>query len=278
MLAFWAHRPFWDKGEFGFAILTAIAATTVAALAAIPGVPPGLRVVSAIAVFLGACGVAGCKLRAKVLDDREKAAKAAEQAAAEQQRNAEVQALRDKAASQARRSISRLLEGLRMEFFQTGEEDTPRATLFVCREPQPEAKLRKCLCIYARAGVYRDSERTWALDDNELTECRGLAGRVWFRWATESVTAACDWPDDGTQAQKEAYANSLGMTLAEAESLNVKARTVVAVPIEVNGERWGVLVLDCRKAIKITPTEARVRHRLLGLSAAAISGSLREVE
>src|SRR5260370_1272668 len=129
--------------------------------------------------------------------------------------------------------ILRVLEELRQEFFQVGEEDTPRATLFVCRDARPEANLGKRLCIYARAGVYQDSDRTWALDDNEMTGCRGLAGYVWFVRVTVPRTATCDWPTDGNMEQTAEYATSLDMTVAEAELLHVKARTLIATPIEV---------------------------------------------
>jgi hypothetical protein len=269
MFAFWSRRPFWDKAEFVFAGLTAAAAFAATSLAAFPSLPAGWRVASASGVFVFASAVAGCKWRAKVLDDREKAAKAAE-----------VQALRDKAASQTRRALFRVLEGLRTEFFrgQADEADGPRATLFVCREADPEKHLGKRLCIYARAGAYQDSACTWALDDNEMNGCRGVAGSVWFRRTTLSITAACDWPADGDQTQKEAYASSLGMTVAEAESLNVKSRTLVATPIDVQGERWGILVLDCRKSVAIAESSQSTQRRLLNLSVEAIRGILREAD
>jgi hypothetical protein len=247
--------------------LTAAASAATASFAALPSLTAGWRIGSAAATFVFATGVAGCKWRAKVLDDREKAAKASE-----------VQALRDRAASQAKRSISRVLEGLRVEFFRAGEEDTPRATLFVCREAQAGAGPGKRLSIYARAGVYQDSGRSWPVDDNEMTACRGLAGQVWFLSVTRSRTAACDWPADGNLAQKEEYANSLEMTVGEAEALNVKSRTLVATPVEVNGARWGVLVLDCRRAIAVPESDTSTQRRLLSLSVAAISGILREAE
>lgn len=134
------------------------------------------------------------------------------------------------------------------------------------------------MCIYARAGVHQNSIRAWALDANEMRGCRGLAGLVWFLGVTRSCTAACDWPADGNQAQKAEYADSLGMTVAEAETLNVKSRTLIATPIEVNGAKWGVLVLDCCKAITIPESDTSTQHRLLSLAATVISGILREAE
>jgi hypothetical protein len=267
MFAFWSRRPFWDKAEFAFTGLAALAAGLATSLAAVPSAPSGWRVGAASATFSFALIVAACKWRAKVLDDRERAAA-----------RAEIQGLRDRAASQAKRAICQVLDRLRLEFFRVGEEDGPRATLFVCRPAQPEANLGKRLCIYARAGVYQDSDRTWALDDNELTGCRGLAGHVWFVRAIRSRTASCDWPADGNREQKEAYAKSLAMTLEEAEALHVKARTLIATLIEVNGVRWGVLVLDCRKEIAIPASEASTQRRLLNLSATMIGGILKEAD
>jgi hypothetical protein len=157
-------------------------------------------------------------------------------------------------------------------------EDMPRATLFVCREAQPEANLGKRLCIYARAGVYQNSDRTWALDDNEVTGCRGLAGYVWFVRRTEFRTAACDWPADGNAELQEAYAKSLNMKVEEAEGMHMQARTLIATPIEVNGVKWGVLVLDCRKAVAIPRSQTSTQRRLLNFSAAIINGILMEAE
>src|SRR5262249_8140593 len=107
MFAFWSRRSFWDKAEFVSAGLTAAAGAAAASLGAFPAPPAGWRVLSALLVFGFASAVAGCKWRAKVLDDREKLAKATEQ-----------QALRDRAASQAQRAIVRVLEALRMDFFR----------------------------------------------------------------------------------------------------------------------------------------------------------------
>jgi hypothetical protein len=267
MFAFWWRRSFWDTAELLFAAMTALAGASATSLAAFPSVPAGWRVGSASATFLFASAVAGCKWRAKVLDDREKLAA-----------RAESQALRDRAASQVRRAIVRLLDGLRQEFFRVGEEDTPRATLFVCCAAQPEANLGKRLCIYARAGVYPDSDRTWAIDDNDVTGCRGLAGYVWFVRRTEFRTATCDWPADGNAEQKEEYAKSLHMAVEEADGLHVKVRKLIGTPIEVNGVIWGVLVLDCCKAVAIHASPTSTQRRLLNLSAAIISSISREAE
>ena len=267
MFAFWSRRPFWDKTEFVCAVLTALAAASATSFAAFPSLPSAWRFGSASATFLFAAALAACKWRAKVLDDREKAAA-----------RAEIEALRNRYASQTQRAIFWVLERLRRAFFRVGEEDTPRATLFVCREPQPEANLGKRLCIYVRAGVYQDSERAWALDDNEVTRCCGLAGYVWFVQRTEFRSAACDWPADGNAEQKAAYAQSLDMTVEEAEALHVKAQTLIATLIEVNGVKWGVLVLDCRKAVTIPTSPTSTQHRLLNFSAAIVSSILREAE
>lgn len=267
MFAFCSRRPFWDKAELVCAVLTALAAASATSLAAFQTVPLWWRAGSAFATFLFASAVAGCKWRAKVLDDREKATA-----------RAEIQSLRNRAATQGKRAILEVLEELRLAFFRVGEEYAPRATLFVCRAAQPEANLGGRLCIYARAGVHQDSERTWALDDNAARSCRGLAGYVWFVRRTEFRKAACDWPDDDNVEQKEAYAQSLDMTVEEAEALHVKAQTLIATPIEVNGVRWGVLVLDCCKAITTHTWPTSTQRRLLNFSAEIINGILMEGE
>jgi hypothetical protein len=106
MFRFWSHRPFWDKAELLLAGLTAATAALATSLAAFPTLAPSWRIAAASATFLCAFAGAGCKWRAKVLDDREKAAQAAERLA-----------LRDRASTLTRRAVVRLLEGLRREFF-----------------------------------------------------------------------------------------------------------------------------------------------------------------
>ena len=78
MLGFWTRRRFWDNAEFACTGLTAAASATATSFAAFPSVQAGWRVGSASLAFVFASAVAGCKWRAKVLDDREKAAKAVE--------------------------------------------------------------------------------------------------------------------------------------------------------------------------------------------------------
>ncbi len=112
------------------------------------------------------------------------------------------------------------------------------------------------LTIYKRVGKYEDSDTTWPLDKNELTKCRGVAAEIWYHNTEVSRTAECDWPemDDGSpevQAQKELYASSLKITLAEAERLKVKSRAFTGQPVWSGGKKWGVLLLDSLKEDRI---------------------------
>jgi hypothetical protein len=68
------------------------------------------------------------------------------------------------------------------------------------------------------------------------------------------------------------------MTVEEAEALHMKARTLIASPIEVTGVRWGVLVLDCRKAVAIPASPTSTQRRLLNFAAEIINGILMEAE
>lgn len=279
---FWERKSFWDKAELIFAVMTAAAGAVVASLAAFSS-HPGLsywRVGWASAAGTFACAVAASKWRVRILDERDKEAKRREQTAIEDRRQAEIRMLQERASSLTQRAIVQVLEGLRTEFFREGvnEADLPRATLFDCRAPDPEKGLGRRLCIYARAGVYGDSTRTWAIDDNEEAGCRGLAGQAWFTRTMISLSASCGWPTDGNPERKEEYALSLRLTLEEAESLNVKSRTLIATPIEVNGIRWGVLTLDCSKDVLISSSRGSIHRRLLRLSSAMISGILREAD
>lgn len=123
----------------------------------------------------------------------------------------------------------------------TGSHES-RITLFVCNEATPEKP--KHLAIFARQGTYPGSTTTWDVNEDHPDRCEGVAGKAWFHQTTQVVFAARAWHDDDLEAQI-AYTESQGITIEKASKLLVKSSTIVAGPVEVNGnKRWGVLVLD----------------------------------
>jgi hypothetical protein len=165
----------------------------------------------------------------------------------EQQAKAGMEA---RARSQMKRTVSAILEEMRQEYFahEAGDEKYKhRITLFVCVESDGGTNGAKHLAIFARSGVHLDSQCTWPVDDNHPTGCRGVAGKIWYHNITDIKIALCDWPRDNDQTLKVQYAQSLEISVEEAEALNVKSRAFAGAPVLVNGKKWGVLLLDSLK-------------------------------
>jgi hypothetical protein len=172
------------------------------------------------------------------------------EAVEKQEREASAKAL-------AKRTACAILTDMHEIYFsqEAGHEKYKhRATLFVCTERDGGAGKGKHLAIFARAGVYPASNRTWPLDDSHPDGCRGVAGKIWYHGITDIKVAVCDWPQDGNRVDKERYAASLDITVEEAEALNVKSRAFAGAPVIVGGRKWGVLLLDSLKDGFITDT------------------------
>ena len=102
--------------------------------------------------------------------------------------------------------------------------------------------------IYARSGVYKDSSCSWQIDDNDPDKCHGVAAKIWFHQTGGVTTAACDWPTEPNKhIQKAEYALSVGITIDEAEKLNVKSKVFTGALIQSQGRKWGVILLDSLK-------------------------------
>jgi hypothetical protein len=153
------------------------------------------------------------------------------------------QAEREKQASFAARACLPVLEYLRSQAFGVVEESDMhlhRVTLFRCVAAE-DGTLR--LVVFARAGLHPESTTAWPVDPNHRGRCRGPAGWVWYHRSFQNREATVEWKDGDLRVQEE-YARSLGITLQEAEGLNVKSRAFAGVPVTVKGQRWGVLLLD----------------------------------
>jgi hypothetical protein len=240
----WTRRDAPDLCEYAFAgagvILIACASLADPVWKAILGASAGF---TGIATLIS-------KFVSKRRDDEEKKAK-------EQAERQEREARETRVRSLTARIVRPVLDEMRQRYFAK-ETDTEkhkhRLTLFVCVESDATTGRAKHLAIFARSGVHLDSPRTWALDDNNPDGCRGVAGKIWFHGVTDMKIAVCDWPLDGNREDKERYAASLDITVAEAETLNVKSRAFAGAPIFVGRRKWGVLLLDSLKEGFITDT------------------------
>lgn len=200
---------------------------------------PGAKTLPAALTAAAAGGTLVAKTASRILEWR----KNAEQA--------------KRARSLVARIMRAVLDEMRQVYFlhEGGAElYKHRVTLFVCVDANASTGKDKHLAIFARSGVRGDSKSVWALDDNHPDGCRGFAGKVWYHSVTMFRVAVCDWPKNEDYIEKERYANSMEITIEEAESLNVRSRTFAGTPVLVRGHKWGVLLLDSLKADSIAET------------------------
>jgi hypothetical protein len=90
-------------------------------------------------------------------------------------------------AGLAHRIVKAVLYRLYTLYFtkvEEAEKHLHRVTLFVCQGTGQN----KYLQIYARQGVFEDSQTTLAVDDDRQDRCEGLAGLIWFLDAPQTET------------------------------------------------------------------------------------------
>jgi hypothetical protein len=271
-VSFFKRRSFWDKLDFIAVVVAAISGAVTAA------VPADSKAIPAVFVCLSGIAAATGKFVSKLLENREKTGKATQEAQEREERGREANQLREKYAAQAKRIVEAILERMRSEYFRNEKDEAKymhRATLFICVEADLVSGHGKHLAIFARAGVHKDSTRTWPLDDNDPGKCRGVAGKIWFHGVNTGVSVAdCDWPTGGDPEGKARYAKSLDITVEEAEGLNVRSKIFTGAPIMAKGRKWGVLLLDSRKEghIKHDQYERTMLDRYAELLGAVLEG------
>lgn len=223
----WSRREALDYAEFLFIAL----ATGLAAVAGV--VDAVAKAPWAIAAAVSGLLAAGSKFWGKKLDERSKRL----------------------AASQLQRTIRAALGHMHGHFFeQQDPEDLHkhRITLFVCRSGQGgPLGCKRWLAIYARKGAHPESTTVWPVDDDQPDKCTGLVGKIWAYGGVRFDEAACSWPTDGNETAKRTYSDSQGITVAEAERLNVKARYFAGSDVMVRGAKWGVLFIDSLKEFRL---------------------------
>lgn len=99
-------------------------------------------------------------------------------------------------------------------------------------------------------------------------ECRGIAGRAWFKDRVVSVENLPDLHDSPPAQVFEDYANATFDSADRVRHRRPHMRSIVAMPISRAGAPWGVLVFDSRLPEKIEQGEAGI---LCGVLAKHIS-------
>lgn len=167
------------------------------------------------------------------------------------------------ASAKTYKAVKAILDDLRDKLFRDCNDGDDisfnRVTLFRGVDYPTAGPACKKLQIFARAGDHIQSSTSWLVDDNDSSRCRGVAGQVWTTRLKAFKLASCGWPTDGNPDQKKKYANSLGITVEEAEKLNVKSVSFLGYPVLVRGSLWGVLLVDRKTEweIKMKPKGPR---------------------
>lgn len=82
--------------------------------------------------------------------------------------------------------------------------------------------------------------------DKEL-DCSGIAGRSWFE---DRIVAIANLPDlhnnDVSEDEWKDYAKKSHVPLQDLKAMHPHARSILAVPVKVQGKLWGALVFDSR--------------------------------
>lgn len=239
----WTRKPFWDRVDIWCAVPVAVSVF----LTGISDFPWKFWSLAA-ALFSVLISVVA-KDRSRHLGRREQDERGRLEQADRDERNAELGSVRDQYARSTKDMMAAVLGEFHKKYFRRESKESiheHRITLFRCVEVEPGGG--KHLCIFARHGVHPDSSCTWPVDENSKEGCRGIAAQIWFHGVGTVKAADCPWPgDDGCPIQKVRYAESLGISVDEAERLNVKSTAFTGSRIMARGEKWGVLLLDSRK-------------------------------
>jgi len=113
----------------------------------------------------------------------------------------------------------------------------------------------------ARSGhTTRDAKTLFRAPSHDPDKAEGFAGMVWQRSDTPVIP---DLPSLGTSATPDTYtgyAKRFNLTVERVRAKSWRSRSFSGFPILVNGDQWGVVVLDSRSPDGLT-NENYGRHR-----------------
>ena len=175
-------------------------------------------------------------------------------------------------------TLHNLLDGLQNAIFPAASYPVPdehKATIFKAVKSCKRDKFWKRVSSVARdkkewlipvvrsGHLSQETEACFRICD-EGAECSGVAGQAWAR---NSVVSVHDLPDisngEATVTAYRQYAKQGFVKRDWAELKKPKARAILAMPIMVKGEPWGVLVFDSRLPTKIKYEEVESMFRVV---------------
>lgn len=259
---FWKRRAAWDYGEIAFVFLaTSCAVVSSFVRQDFQRWTSGLSLLFALGTAVAKFGsVRTREIESKIKAEQDERAKELQRQEVEdcerrlrvykESFDRDLAVANAKTESTVQNVMGAIWDDFHAKYFRNESQEEKhkhRVTLFTCVESEEGSAKDKRLVIFARSGPHKSSTRSWPIDDDYLEKCRGVAGQIWFHGVGKVITAACDWPTDGNTVEKSRYARSMGLTMDEAEALNVKSRVVTGAEIIVRGRKWGVIVLDSLK-------------------------------
>ena len=118
----------------------------------------------------------------------------------DERRNRELAEIKTRHTDAVKKMMDAILEDFHRKYFRKEAQDEKhkhRVTVFYCIEIDGDAGKEKRLKIFARAGVHKDSDCSWPVDDNDPVKCRGIAAQIWFHGVgsvrTAGLRLACEW-------------------------------------------------------------------------------------
>ena len=120
---------------------------------------------------------------------------------------------------------------------------------------------QKRLHLYVRSGVsYQKTEASFIINEEKEEDNEGVPGRAWFINGPVKV----DLPE---LDNKEEYAKKMFLSVARVDALSVKPLSIYAVPLSIDNQRFGVLVIDSRISGALTnqPEKINIINSTLAL-------------
>lgn len=116
-----------------------------------------------------------------------------------------------------------------------------------------QCKPRYLVPIVRSGHTSQKTKAYFSIGDGEH-DCMGVAGQCWFRDQIVSCWNLPDLHSDPSEANIAAYARD---SFAHADLIRCRlpaARAILAAPIQIRQEHWGVLVFDSRNPAQINQT------------------------
>jgi hypothetical protein len=95
-----------------------------------------------------------------------------------------------------------------------------------------------------RSGISSRKTRALFRVDDDGEQCNGIAGRTWAKRNEIYVEELPDLALDNSELKVSEYASKTFMNAVQVRDRMPKARSLLGIPVEIDGKKWGVIVID----------------------------------